>query len=224
MAYSTILADTYYEALNAGLLIAAELDENIELSETPIFDFGGSCWAWDAAAPEAEEQPAWRLFLNRWAVDPAAVDYLAPVKVERLREQAMSLANAFPSTLAHLERLGCTHARQVLLKPIHSVEDVRLWAHSIWNAAVPQPPADVAPEQYPRSVASVTALLAQEAFTVIHPDDQGHVAVLPEENLQTSVYWASPGTVYANKIGERLGPRHPVSLKAYGRKTKEKHP
>lgn len=203
------------ETISVGLLIAAEL----EFEEEPGFDFGGSLWVYDAAAPEGASN--WKLFLNRWAVDPEAAPCLDPVRVDDLRIQAQSLVNAFPATIPHLQRLGCNHAREALLQPIACPADVENWAYSIWNAAVPT--IDDSDRQYPRRVASTQALLDRDDFTVVQPDVQGHVAVLPAPDRKTEVYWATPGTVYAGKVGERLGPRHPVSLKAYKSSGKDSH-
>lgn len=173
------------------------------------FYYGGSCWVWDSRAPE--EGGTWHLFLNRYPVDPAAISALDPLRVDRVRQQAESLVDAFLGTEVQLRKLGCDHV-DLIHKPIQTTDDVADWTYSIWNACVPRPSPRA--EQYPLLILG-TAALAPEGFEVVQPDRDGYLAVLPAENKQTRIYWALPETDYANQLGGLLGPRHPVSLAAW---------
>lgn len=171
--------------------------------------YGGSCWVWDPRDP----QPGgtWRLFLNRWPVDPAAISSLDPAKVDMVRQQAESLVDSFLGTEVQLRKIGCEHV-DLLHRQIRSAEDIADWAYSIWNSCVPRPSAKA--EQYPLLILG-TAAMSPDGFEVIQPDRDGYLAVLPADNRQTRIYWALPETDYAGKLGGLLGPRHPVSLAAW---------
>jgi hypothetical protein len=174
------------------------------------YSYGGGVWVHDARDPTPGG--VWRVYRLQWAVDPVAIDILDPAKVDRLRTEAASLLDAFPDTLLRLRQLGCEHT-DLVHTPIASSEDVAAWAYSIFNAATPAQPT-VPLGKYPFRVAS-TAALAPDGFEVVHPDIEGHVAVLPADDKRTRVYWSSPGTSYDVRIGQLLGPRHPVSRSAW---------
>lgn len=190
-----------------GVEILKAIGEDADVS----FGFGGSCWVWDGQEPYNDG--GWRLFLNRWAVDPAAIGCLDIAKVEAVRRQAQSLVNAFPQTMIALERVGCDHAG-IVDSPIVDEAGVIDWAHSIWNACLPLPTGVPSIDEYPLAVCATVAL-TRPGFAVVHPDVDGHVAVLPVDGKNARVYWASPGTTYSRKVGTLLGPRHPVAVAAY---------
>lgn len=171
--------------------------------------YGGSCWVWDPRDPAPGG--TWRLFLNRYPVDPAAIPHLDPAKVDLVRQQAESLVDAFLGTEVELKKIGCEHV-DLIHAPIKNENDVACWAYSIWNACVPRPGAQA--EQYPLLILGTSAL-APDNFQVIQPDDEGYVAVLPADHYQTMIYWGMPNSSYALRLGTCLGPRHPVSRAAW---------
>ncbi len=197
------------EVRENALATVAKIQAHMGETSANGFYFGGSCWVWDARDPRAGG--SWKLFLNRWPVDPAAAVVLDPGRVDQIRQQAESLVDNFRGTEVQLKRLGCTHV-DLIRKPITKPEDVLAWAYSIWNAAVPRP--SMKAEQYPLLILG-TAALVPDGFEVIQPDRDGYLAVLPAEDQQARIYWALPETPYAKKLGGVLGPRHPVSLAAW---------
>lgn len=189
-------------SLDAAGKILAEMGET-----TTGFFPGGSCWVWDVRDPRPGG--AWRLFLNRWPVDVRAAEYLDPAKVDQVRLQAASLVDSFPGTVQHLEQLDCWSAEAVY-SPITTPDDIIGWACSIWNACVPRPSTKADPAAWPWAVVG-TAALVKDGWEVVHPDLEGYVAVLPQDD-RSRVYWASPGLRY--KQDELLGSRHPVTRRA----------
>jgi hypothetical protein len=207
---------TFEEMHINALQVACTLDV-----PTGAFSFGGGVWVHDARDPRPGG--SWHCYRLRYSVDPQALTALSPAKVDSLRLDALSLLDAFPDTLRALELAGCGHV-DIVQQPIRTPADVAAWAYSIFNGATPAAPTPDG-DQYPCRVAS-TAALVQEDFCVIHPDIQGHVAVLPEPEKRTRVYWATPNSDY--RIGHVLGPRHPVSRAAWANQasalTKEHEP
>jgi hypothetical protein len=201
----TDTAEIEANAIDVVRKILAHLGESSENG----FYYGGSCWVWDSRAPG--DGGTWHLFLNRYPVDPAAISALDPRRVDRVRQQAESLVDAFLGTEVKLRQLGCDHV-DLIHRPITTANDVADWAYSIWNCCVPRPSPRA--EQYPLLILG-TAALAPEGFEVVQPDRDGYLAVLPAEGKQARIYWALPETDYAGRLGGLLGPRHPVSLAAW---------
>ena len=74
----------------------------------------------------------WRLLRNTQTIWPYLENGADPVKVERLRRNVVSLMQAYPDTIPHLEQLGI-RIKGLLNKPIKTPADVAQWAESMFN-------------------------------------------------------------------------------------------
>jgi len=171
--------------------------------------FGGSHWVWDPRSPQAGG--LWHLFRSSAPFDPELASYLDPERVDQVRIQAECLADAFLGTERRLRELGCEHTG-LLHTPIRSVEGIAAWGYSVWNAAFPFPSAHA--EVCPSAVWGTVSLMPTN-FMCVQPDREGLVVVLPAENGQTRIYWASSGSSYESRRDPLLGARHPVSIAAW---------
>ncbi len=152
----------------------------------------GAVWVWNARDPAFGG--GWVPYRTRYDTVPG----LEIAEVEALRQDAELLLDSFPATAQHLAALGCDHT-DIVHRAIQTREDVNGWAESIYNACFPLP----AFERYEPGT-----------FNFVHTDPQGFVVVIPEKQHSTKVVWTKSPTRYT--VGAVLGPRHPVSVAAWG--------
>lgn len=79
----------------------------------------------------------WRLYRGRAGIEWSMQFCADPVKVDRLRLDALLLVEAFPATLPALAELGYPEGEAVLRTPIVTPKDVQRWTDSLFNACVP---------------------------------------------------------------------------------------
>lgn len=193
------------ETLVAGRQAALKL-----WPQTPSFYFGGAFLAWDASAPPRQQ---WTLeSFSAWSpLDLLLSDYLdEDLEILEANRYMVEWAvnEAFPGTELQLEKLGCNHG-SLLHKPIANLSEAMEWVASYWNGATPlfdsPTPAEASGEGKYLEVTDVA----------IVEDEEGQVRVGLLSNRRSIVIWGEPGTVMESRQGEVLGPRHPVSIKAY---------
>ncbi|MFJ9706378.1 DUF6424 family protein [Streptomyces sp. NPDC101234] len=90
---------------------------------------GGSLWVKGAKG--------WRMYRARVGIEWSMQFCADPVKVDRLREEAAELMDAFPLTLPALAELGYDGAAALLRTPIKDADGVEAWTDSLFNACVP---------------------------------------------------------------------------------------
>jgi hypothetical protein len=90
---------------------------------------GGSLWV--------KGQNGWRMYRARVGIEWSMQFCAEPSKVDRLRQEAAELVDAFPLTLPALAALGYEEAEQLLRTPITDADGVERWTDSLFNACVP---------------------------------------------------------------------------------------
>ncbi|WP_424863152.1 DUF6424 family protein [Streptomyces sp. MMS24-I29] len=90
---------------------------------------GGSLWVRGAGG--------WRMYRARVGIEWSMQFCAEPVKVDRLRQEAAELIDAFPLTLPALAGLGYEEADALLRAPIKDADGVEAWTDSLFNACVP---------------------------------------------------------------------------------------
>lgn len=84
----------------------------------------------------------WRMYRGRAGIEWSMQFCADPAKVDRLRQDALLLVEAFPATLPALADMGYEEAEAVLKKPIQTAKDVQRWTDSLFNACVPMDQAN----------------------------------------------------------------------------------
>ncbi|MEU0437567.1 DUF6424 family protein [Streptomyces sp. NPDC006290] len=90
---------------------------------------GGSLWVKGAHG--------WRMYRARVGIEWSMQFCADPAKVDRLRQEAAELIDAFPDTLPALGELGYKGAQELLRTPITDADGVERWTDSLFNACVP---------------------------------------------------------------------------------------
>ncbi|MFD7873716.1 DUF6424 family protein [Streptomyces sp. NPDC059766] len=90
---------------------------------------GGSLWV--------KAERGWRMYRARVGIEWSMQFCAEPVKVDRLRQEAAELVDAFPLTLPALAELGYEEATDLLRTPITDADGVEAWTDSLFNACVP---------------------------------------------------------------------------------------
>lgn len=198
---------------------------------------GGSLWVYDGER--------WRLYLNTLGMEWSSQFCADPAKVDLLRINAQALYRAFPLTVPEMVRLGYRKAQAILDTPITDAEGVADWVDSIFNSCVPLPahwhtgarPTGAGEHHYPRPITNIE-FVKRDDFQLWHDDpSSGPVAVvptaLPGKGARTvQVVYAHPGTplhdamtkAHAKGKVHELGPRHPITKRAYAGQDREPPP
>lgn len=94
---------------------------------------GGSIWVLTDAG--------WRMYLARAGIEWSMQFCADPAKIDRLRQEARALVEAFPRTIPALEELGYTDAKAILEDTISDADGVGRYTDSLFNSCVPRVPA-----------------------------------------------------------------------------------
>ena len=90
---------------------------------------GGSLWV--------KGPTCWRMYRARVGIEWSMQFCADPAKVDRLRQEASELMDAFPLTVPALAELGYDRAEELLRTPIVDADGVEAWTDSLFNACVP---------------------------------------------------------------------------------------
>jgi hypothetical protein len=90
---------------------------------------GGSLWVRCA--------DGWRMYLARAGIEWSMQFCADPVKVDRLRRDALALVQAFPDTFPALAKIGYGEAEEILTAPITDAQTVGRYTDSLFNSCVP---------------------------------------------------------------------------------------
>jgi hypothetical protein len=90
---------------------------------------GGSLWVLTDAG--------WRMYLAQAAIEWSLQFCADPAKIDRLRQDAKLLVDAFPRTIPALEEFGYTDGKTILNDKITDVDGVARYTDSLFNSCVP---------------------------------------------------------------------------------------
>lgn len=103
--------------------------EGSKTSEHWEMHHGGSLWV--------KGPGSWRMYRARVGIEWSMQFCADPEKVDRLRQEAAELIDAFPLTLPALAELGYGRAEELLRTPVEDADGVEAWTDSLFNACVP---------------------------------------------------------------------------------------
>ena len=160
---------------------------------------GGGLWV--------KASTGWILVLNGAGLEWSSQFCADPAKVDRIRQAAKTLIDAFPETIPGYEALGYKEGRQILDTPITDAAGVATWTDSIFNASVPLPalthtgvlPKGGGYHHYPKPIVDIETF-KRDDFVLWVTDEEGQpVAVAPvaprgSGDSRVRVLFATPGT------------------------------
>lgn len=193
---------------------------------------GGSLWVLG--------NDGWRMYLARAGIEWSMQFCADPAKVDRLRQDAHALVQAFPGTLPALAELGYEEAEEILSTPIEDADGVARYTDSLFNSCVPLSRADhqgVLPSaagehHYPLPVKAGDFIRYDDFQLWVTLDDGTHAAVTPLNPRRSGdgrvrVLFARHGTAAGEAVAlaQRknkaviLPAEDPVARQAFSRQT-----
>ncbi len=126
----------FVDAKRTAKKILATLDVSTYPYGPPPWEMhhGGSLWVLTDAG--------WRMYPARIGIEWSLQFCADPVKIDRLRQDAKVLVDAFPRTLPALEAFGYADAATILGEKITDAEGVARYTDSLFNSCVPLGRAD----------------------------------------------------------------------------------
>ncbi len=124
-------SDWFRDAKRTAKQILATLDPSMCPYGPPPWEMhhGGSLWVLTDSG--------WRMYLARAAIEWSLQFCADPAKVDRLRQDAKLLVDAFPGTIPALEEFGYTDAKTILNEKITDGDGVARYTDSLFNSCVP---------------------------------------------------------------------------------------
>jgi hypothetical protein len=193
---------------------------------------GGSLWVRSANG--------WQMYLARAGIEWSTQFCADPVKVDRLRRDALTLITAFPNTLPALGDLGYDEAEQILNEEIKDADGVARYTDSLFNSCVPLTKADhqgILPKaagehHYPWPVKSADFFRRDDFQLWVTLPDGTHGAVTPlaprgSGDGRVRLVFARHGTPQGDAMATAqrehkaviLPPEHPLARQAFARQT-----
>jgi hypothetical protein len=190
----------------------------------------GSLWVRSAGS--------WRMYVARAGIEWSMQFCADPAKVDRLRQDALALVNAFPETLPALTKLGYPEADEILRDEIKDADGVERYTDSLFNSCVPLSRADhqgilpraAGEHHYPWPVKSGDFIRYDDFKLWVTLPDGTHGAVTPlgrrgSGDGRVRLVYARHGTPEGNAIARAqrlhkavvLPPDHPVARKAFAK-------
>jgi hypothetical protein len=179
----------------------------VELNETEawqkIAGFNGTIKLGRVGYIPVFHDDTWTWFKNTAVIWPGMEYSSDPERVDKLRQSAVKLLEAFPDTIPQLEKLG-VRVKALLNKQIKTQEDVEAWADSIFNTG----PTNGLPVHVEDALA-----LANTSFKIVVQTRPSPQYVLPAVPLESE----SKATLDFNSPGSRtkFGPRHAFTKTAF---------
>lgn len=166
---------------------------------------GGSLWV--------HGDDGWRMYLARAGIEWSMQFCADPAKVDRLRQDALALVQAFPTTLPALTELGYQEATEILSTPIKDADGVARYTDSLFNSCVPLSRADhqgilpsaAGEHHYPLPVKAGDFIRYDDFRLWVTLDDGTHAAVTPlnprnSGDGRVRVLFARHGTAAADVV------------------------
>lgn len=152
----------------------------------------------------------WNLVLNVAGLEWSSQFCADPTKVDRLRQFAKIIIDAFPETIPGYEALGYVEGRRLLDTLIVDAQGVAEWTDSIFNASIPLPvlahtgvlPEGAGYHHYPKPIVDIE-MFKRDDFILFVTDHEGQpAAVAPvaprgSGDSRVRVLYATPGTALA---------------------------
>jgi uncharacterized protein DUF6424 len=191
---------------------------------------GGSLWVRTGGG--------WRMYLARAGIEWSMQFCADPAKVDRLRQDALALVQAFPETLPELTRLGYPEAADILSQPVGDAGQVARYTDSVFNACVPFTrddhqgilPKAAGEHHYPRPAKSGDFIRFDDFQLWVTLPDGTHGAVTPlaprgSGDGRVRLVFARHGTPEGDAVADAqrqhkaviLPPEHPLARQAYAR-------
>jgi hypothetical protein len=189
---------------------------------------GGSLWV--------KAESGWRMYRARVGVEWSMQFCADPAKIDRLRQEAAELVDAFPLTLPALEELGYKRAPALLSTPVTDAEGVEAWTDSLFNSCVPMSnphhsgvlPKAAGEHHYPWPTKSADFFKFDDFQLWVTLPDGTHAAVAPVRRRGSGdghvrIVHARHGTPAGDAVAEAqrrrmmavLPPDSPVALEAF---------
>jgi hypothetical protein len=180
---------------------------------------GGSLWV--------HTDDGWRMYLARAGIEWSMQFCADPAKVDRLRQDAYALVQAFPNTLAALAELGYDEAEEILSTPIKDAAGVARYTDSLFNSCVPltRPdhqgilPRGAGEHHYPLPVKAGDFIRYDDFQLWVTLEDGTHAAVTPVKPRHSGdgsvrVLFARHGTKAGDAVAKAQGEGKAVILPA----------
>ncbi len=191
---------------------------------------GGSIWVLTDAG--------WRMYLARAGIEWSMQFCADPAKIDRLRQEARALVEAFPRTIPALEELGYTDAKAILEDTISDADGVGRYTDSLFNSCVPLSPGDhegtlpkaAGEHYYPIPIKAGDFVRYDDFVLWVTLDDGTHAAVAPvarrgSHDGRVELLYARHGTNAGEALTAAIKadksvivpPDHPAALAAFQR-------
>ncbi|MFI5686892.1 DUF6424 family protein [Streptomyces sp. NPDC051636] len=192
---------------------------------------GGSLWVKGARG--------WRMYRARVGIEWSMQFCADPAKVDRLRQDAAELVDAFPLTVPALAELGYEEAEDLLRAPVKDADGVEAWTDSLFNACVPLshghhqailPKVPPGEHHYPWPVKAADYIRFDDFQLWVTLPDGTHGAVAPVDRRGSGdghvrLAFVPEGSEAADTLAEAqelgkmavLPPSSPVALEAFAR-------
>lgn len=198
---------------------------------------GGSLWV--------RSTNGWRMYLARAGIEWSTQFCAEPAKVDRLRQDALTLVSAFPSTLPALAELGYHGAEQILNEEITDADGVARYTDSLFNSCVPLTkndhqgilPTAAGEHHYPWPVKSADFFRRDDFQLWVTLPDGTHGAVTPlappgSGDGRVRLIYARHGTPQGDAVATAqrqhkavvLPPEHALAQQAYARQASQPPP
>jgi hypothetical protein len=165
---------------------------------------GGSLWVYDGQQ--------WKLFLARAGIEWSMQFCGDPAKVELLRQDAVSLIDAFSGTRKALADIGYKDIAR-LDTPIVTADDVAWYTDSLFNSCVPLDrlkhqgilPSGAGKHHYPEPIVAAENFKVDSFELFVALPGGGHAAVAPVSPTgsgdgRVRVLYATPGTSLNDEV------------------------
>lgn len=221
----------------AHKILAEATDEELPYGPRPVgsepweMHHGGSLWVKGARG--------WRMYRARVGIEWSMQFCADPAKVDRLRQEAAELVDAFPLTLPALTALGYEDAEELLRNPVKDAKGVEAWTDSLFNSCVPLshanhqailPSVPPGEHHYPWPVKAADYIRFDDFQLWVTLPDGTHGAVAPVDRRGSGdghvrLAFVSEGSEAAHALAEAeeqgkmavLPPESPVALEAFAR-------
>ena len=176
------------------------------------------------------------MYLARAGIEWSMQFCADPAKVDRLRQDALTLVQAFPDTLSAMAKLGYDEAEEILSTPITDAHLVARYTDSLFNSCVPLTredhqgilPKAAGEHHYPWPAKAGDFIRYDDFELWVTLPDGTHGAVTPlsprnSGDGRVRLIYARHGTPEGDAVAQAqrqhkavvLPPEHPIAQEAY---------